>query len=98
MLKNLKVKQKTTLECNISFDFSTRVLVGPVGSEGPVGLFSLAHSDVSQVSQAQGRGDQSNFPQNKFLMQQRFFLILSNASLGYAYGISSVLIFEKFLC
>lgn len=56
MLKNLKVKQKSKLECNISFDFPIRMLVGPVGSEKPVGFFSLAHSDVSQVSQAQGRG------------------------------------------
>lgn len=98
MLKNLKVKQKSTLECNISFDFSVRMLVGPVGSEQPVCFFSLAHSNVSQVSQAQGRGDQINFPQKKFLIEQRFFLILSNVSLRYACGISSFLIFEKFLC
>lgn len=97
MLKNLKVKEKTTLECNISFDFSMRMLDGPVGSEKPVGFFSVAHSDVSQVSQAQGRRNQVNFPQNihnraKVLPDPlKFFL-------GYACGISSFLIFGKFLC
>lgn len=97
MLENLKVKQKTSLECNVSYDFSMRMLVGPVGSEKPVGFCSLAHRDVAEVSQAQGRGDQNSFPQNKYLIEQRFFLILSNVSLGYACGTSS-LIFEKFLC
>lgn len=42
-----------------------RMLVSAVESEKPVDFFSLAHSDVSEVSQAQGRGDQINFPQNK---------------------------------
>lgn len=99
MLKNLKAKLKTTLECSISFDFSMRMLVCPVGSEKPVGFFSLAHSDAFiTMSQAQGGGDQINFPQNKSLIEQQFFLILSNVSLGYACGISSFLTFEKFLC
>lgn len=49
LLKNLKVKQKTILECSILFDFSMKMFVGPVGSEKPVGFFSLVHSDASQV-------------------------------------------------
>lgn len=52
MLENLKVKQKTSLECNVSYDFSMRMLVGPVGSEKPVGFCSLAHRDVSEGSES----------------------------------------------
>lgn len=50
MLENLKVKRKTSLECSTSFDFSMRMLVGPVGSEKSAGFFSLAHRGVSEVS------------------------------------------------
>lgn len=41
MLKNLKVKPKTTLECNVSFAFPMGVLVGPVWSEKTVGFFGV---------------------------------------------------------
>lgn len=56
ILKNLKVKQKALLECQISFDFCMRILLSLVGNEKAVGFFSLAHNGVSEVSQACGRG------------------------------------------
>lgn len=96
MLKNLKVKQKTTLEHNVSFDFPVRILLGPVGREKAVGFFRLAHNGVS-VSQACGGGNEINLSLNKYLIEQRFFLIPSYVSLGYALVISCFLIFEEFL-
>lgn len=62
MLKNLTVKQKNPPECNISFDFTMRMLLGPVGSRKAVGFFSLAYNGVSEVSQAHGEGMRDEFP------------------------------------
>jgi len=39
MQNNLKVKQKNTLERNISFHFPLRMLLGPVETEKAVSFF-----------------------------------------------------------
>lgn len=96
MLKNLKVKQKNPPERNISFDFPMRILLGCVGSRKAVGFFSLACNGVTEVSQAHGGGMGDEFP-TKYLIEQMFFLIPSDVSLGCASVISCCLIFEEFL-
>lgn len=74
-----------------------RILLGPVGREKAVVFFRLAHNGASEVSQACGGGNEMNLPLNKYLIEQRFLMIPSNVSLGYALVISCCLIFEEFL-
>lgn len=76
MLKNLK--QKSTLEHNVAFDFPL-LLLSSIGSKKAVGFFSLRYNGVYQKSvKHMARGDEMNFPQNKYLIEQRFFQFPSN--------------------
>lgn len=98
MLKDLKAKPKSKLECNIAFVFPLRILLSSIGSKKTVVFFSLGYNSVYEKRvKHMARGDEMNFPQNKYLIEQKFFQIPSNVSLGYPEVINCFLLFEEFL-